>query len=640
MTNINKYKDAKGAKHYKAGPARKAIASKNMRIVKAKKLVDTFHKLLKHAPDFKKIKSMKYKFWYWGSLAALWGGIAVLLTIVYFAFDLPSIDNIASIQRKPSITIIDANGEKITSIDDLYGNAVKLEELPDYVWQTIVSTEDKRFFNHGGVDFYSLARAMFANLKAGRVVQGGSSLTQQLAKNIFLSREQTIKRKIQEMILAFWLEMKFTKKQILSLYLNRVSLVGGKYGINIASETLFGKPANQMSLYQASIIAAMLKAPSKYDPRRNPIKAKERSKIVLQHMIDQKYITEDQAKLAFQDPVTYTQEKLSSKRYFVDYIIEQLHMLLGNIQTDIIVNTTLDLNLQENSEKVLEKYLNKYSKYRRIDQGAILIMDNDGAVKTMIGGRDYVQSQFNRATQAKRQPGSLYKPFVFVSALENGYEITDIIEDRPIRINNWTPQNYDKKYRGYVTVKDALAKSINTIPVIIAKHLGLNKIIKTTKRLGVANNIRGDYSIVLGSNESRLIDMVSAFNVFARDGISNKPYTIENIISRSGHTLYQKPFYQGTRLIEQSVNKDMLNMLNAVVLYGTGTNANLSNIGIKNYGKTGTSQENRDAWFIGFTDEYCGGVWLGNDDNRSMKSVYGGAIPARIWKDIMISIYK
>ena len=564
---------------------------------------------------------------------AIWGGVALFTALLYLALTLPNIESVTNRTRSPSITILDRRGDKIAALNELYGETVGVESLPAHVWQAVVAIEDRRFFSHFGVDPRGLARAIWRNL-ADKRLEGGSTITQQFAKNVFLSHRRSLARKIQEVMITLWLEGKFTKAQILALYLNRVSLVGGKYGISTASEALFGKPAHKMTLPEAAIIAAMLKAPTKYNPAANPEASWARAKIVLDQMLKQEFITQRQYAEAllyeYKKPVGTTNQI----RYFTDYVLDELSSRAGEIASDVTIYSTLDLRLQKTAENVAKSYVEKDGPKYSFSEIAAVVMGTGGDILAMVGGRDYQQSQFNRVSLMKRQPGSLFKPFVYLAALASGMGPGDMFDDRITEIAGWAPKNHDEKYVGRITMADALEKSVNTVPVQIAKRIGLQSIIASAHKLGLVDRISSDYSIILGTSETTLLDLTAAYATFANDGTGVIPHSITKIVDANGGTIYERAGSGVGRLVSESDVADMNAMLRKVIEGGTGAGANIPGANIR--GKTGTSQNNRDAWFIGYGRSRIGGVWIGNDDNSPMGSnSYGGTIPARVFKAIM-----
>ena len=545
---------------------------------------------------------------------------------------MPDIEKAINRTRQPSTMIIAENGNEIQSFGNVYSEVVPLDELPPYVPDAVVATEDRRFYSHFGFDIISFTRAMVVNLWHRRYVQGGSTISQQVAKNLFLTPNKTIKRKVQELLLAFWLEYRLTKEQILTLYLNRVYLGAGTYGIEAASQKYFQKSSRDLNLLEAAIIAGMLKAPSRYNPIASEEKARDRAEVVLDNMVKNDKITDEQRKNALKMKIgAETSYKVEGGRYFADWVYSEVNDYIGERDSDIYVATTLDQALQERSEKVLKEIISA-NKWRNVTQGAVVVIDKWGAVKAMVGGVDYYKSQFNRATQALRQPGSSFKPFVYVTAIENGYSPDDRIYDVPINIKGWKPENIDKKYYGEVSLRTALAKSLNLATINLSEQVGRSKIIKTAKRMGITTPIENTPSLALGSFEVKVIDMAVAYASIANGGYAVWPYAIQEIYSNDGYQLYMREQDEPNRILIDYAAEEMQEMLENVITNGTGKRARLPFFVA---GKTGTSQDNRDAWFVGFTDKYVAAVWVGNDDNSPMKGVSGSNIPAQIWQKIM-----
>ncbi len=534
--------------------------------------------------------------------------------------------------RQPSTTIIADNGNEVQTFGTVYSEVIRSEELPQYLVDAIVYTEDRRFYQHFGFDIISFTRAMITNIFAGRYVQGGSTITQQVAKNLFLTSKKTIHRKTQELLLAFWLEHKFSKEQILTLYLNRVYLGSGAYGIEAASHKYFQKTSRDLNPLEAAVIAGMLKAPSRYNPVAAKEKALERAAIVLKIMQDAELITEQNREIILNMPLGKEKNvKVKGASYFADWAYSEINAHIGERDADIYALTTLDQELQEKASIILQKEIEK-NKDKNISQGAIVIMDLDGRVKAMVGGVDYSKSQFNRAVSALRQPGSAFKPFVYLTALQNGWKETDLISDNPIKIKDWQPENYDGKNYGNVSLKQALAKSLNLATINLSQKIGGKNIINTAKKLGITTPIEDTPSLALGTFEVSVLDMVTAYATIANNGLAVWPYTIEEIYTKDGFQLYQRNASEKNQIIDKETAKNMINMLEYVVSSGTGKNAKIRGFAA---GKTGTTQDNRDAWFVGFTNKLVAGVWLGNDDNSSMLGVYGSGLPAKIWKQII-----
>ncbi len=558
--------------------------------------------------------------------------ITLLTYLAYCFLTLPDMEEAVNRTRQPSTSIIAENGNDVQTFGTIYSEVVRSEELPQYVIDAIVSTEDRRFYSHFGFDIISFTRAMIANLFAGRYVQGGSTITQQVAKNLFLTSQKSIKRKTQELLLAFWLEYKFSKEQILTLYLNRVYLGAGTYGIEAASQKYFQKSSRDLNLLEAAVIAGMLKAPSRYNPVASKQRALDRAAVVLQVMVENQTISKEDKDAALQLSLGPERSyKVENANYFADWVYNEVNDYIGERDNDIYVMTTLDQDLQEKAAQALQDTLAR-NKDRNVTQGAIVVLDYSGAVKAMVGGADYSKSQFNRATQALRQPGSAFKPFVYLTALQQGWEPDDKIMDVPLSIGKWKPENADKKYYGEVTLEYALAKSLNLATINLAEQLPKNKIIKNAKRMGITTPIINTPSLTLGSFEVKVIDMATAYTTIANGGFAVWPHAIKEIYTRDGYQLYQRGIDDENRILSKRDVKKLTDMLEKVIDYGTGRRAAIGRFAA---GKTGTSQDNRDAWFVGFTDDYVAAVWLGNDDDTPMKRVSGSNLPAEIWKKIM-----
>lgn len=570
---------------------------------------------------------------FWRLLKLSFLGIVLLaLYIGVCLLTLPDMNDAINRTRQPSTTIIADNGNEVQTFGTVYSEVIRSEELPQYVVDAIVYTEDRRFYQHFGFDIISFTRAMITNVFAGRYVQGGSTITQQVAKNLFLTSKKTIHRKTQELLLAFWLEHKFSKEQILTLYLNRVYLGSGAYGIEAASHKYFQKTSRDLNPLEAAVIAGMLKAPSRYNPISSKERALERASIVLKIMQDAELITEQNRETILNMPLGKEKStKVKDASYFADWAYNEINAHIGERDADVYALTTLDQELQEKASTILQREIEK-NKDKNISQGAIVIMDFDGKIKAMVGGVDYNKSQFNRATSALRQPGSAFKPFVYLTALQNGWNDTDLISDSPIKIKDWQPENYDKKIYGDISLKQALAKSLNLATINLSQKVGRKNIINTAKKLGITTHIEDTPSLALGTFEVSVLDMVTAYASIANKGLAVWPYTIEEIYTKDGFQLYQRNASEKNRIIDKETAKKMINMLETVVSEGTGKNAKTQGFAA---GKTGTTQDNRDAWFVGFTDKLVAAVWLGNDDNSPMLGVYGSGLPAKIWKQIM-----
>lgn len=570
----------------------------------------------------------------------IWGGAFLGALFLWFSYDLPDANRMMAATRKPGITLLARDGSLMATYGDLYGRFVTLKELPKHVPQALIAIEDRRFYRHVGVDPFGIFRAFISNWRSGSVRQGGSTLTQQLAKNFLLSeglytyQDRSLRRKIQEVILALWLETKFSKDQILTLYLNRAYLGAGVYGIDAAAHKYFGKPAARLSLYEAAVIAGLLKAPTKYSPQSHPEEAHGRAKIVLSAMAEADMI--DTSTVAQYDTAPpdlfHAQRAASTGRYFADWIFENLESLLGGVREDIIVKTTLDLRLQKMAEESLKAVIQKEGATKNVSQAALVALTPRGAVRALVGGTDYAQSQFNRATQAKRQTGSSFKLVIYLAALERGLTSQSLVSDLPIRIGRWQPKNYSWIPRGQVSLQDSFAYSINTTAVRLALQSGRDALAKIAFRLGLRSPQPDDLTIALGSGEATLLEMTTAYGVVANRGYGIDPYGIEEIRDVHNKILYEKKRDEILQKLTEDQATEMIKLLQASFSYGTGRRAH---IGRACAGKTGTSQNHKDAWVIGFTPDLITGVWMGNDDNSPMKKVTGGTLPAEIWSAFM-----
>ncbi|MFQ6739103.1 MAG: transglycosylase domain-containing protein [Alphaproteobacteria bacterium] len=559
--------------------------------------------------------------------------LALILAVFIGAYvltvylQMPSLDAILYETRPATVVFVDNSGTEIRSSNRIMGTPVSVETLPPHVWQAIVAIEDKRFFNHGPLDLRGTLRAVVVNLFSGHFASGGSSITQQTAKNVFLSRDKKISRKVQELILSYWLENRFSKEQVLDLYMNRVSLVGGMRGIDAASRAMFQVPATKLTVAQAAQIAAMLKAPTTYSPLKNPDANIERARTVLTEMVRQKYIDINQARIAAQSlqPATSVADT-NIYRYWTDYVMDEVESRLGELKSDIYVYTTLDRRLQERIADVLPRNVGEY-------QGAVVAMSRDGAVRAMSGGADYQLSQFNRAL-AMRQPGSSFKPVVYLVALENGMTPETFVNDSPFAIGDYNPKNYNERYYGDIDLATAFAKSVNSVPLKLTQTFGIDSVLSMAGRLGVGTKLHREYSTVLGASEMNLIDLTNIYAVIWNNGESVHPYSITKITDFNGNVLYERNPSDAIQVLQPQTVAYMTQLLSNVVSTG-GTGHRAMAPGVIG-GKTGTSNDNRDAWFVGATDKMVVGVWVGNDDFSPMSSnVTGGTIPAEIFHDIV-----
>ncbi len=572
----------------------------------------------------------------WGIVTGLWLLIILTGTIIWFASELPNITKAMVFERRPSIIIKDSSGVIVDRYGDTKGKIVDVKDLPPHVVNAVLAIEDRRFYDHIGMDPIGIARAFVVNIKRGGFSQGGSTITQQLAKNLFLSRERKIKRKIQELILAFQLEYELTKDEILSAYLNRVYLGAGAYGIDAAANIYFNKSATELSIREAATIAGLLKAPSRYAPSNNPELSAQRTDVVLQAMVNGGYIEQAEIDKMKNMPPSPRKKPSSGStvRYFTDYVVSQLDDLIGTIDQDIIVETTLNTDVQNEMEESLTKALLKYGESSNVSEGAGVIMRLDGAVVGMLGGKNYATSEFNRATDSLRPPGSSFKPFVYLTAIEKGWNVDSIIEDAKITRGRYKPQNFGHRYYGPVTLYRALTLSLNTVSVNLMRDVGPGEVIGMARRLGITADLEPDLSLALGSSGVPMIQMATAYTTLGRAGSAVDPYSIRKITNKEGTVLYQYSAPTEKRqVVSQKDVGAITYMMRSVVENGTGKAAQLP---YPTAGKTGTSQDYRDAWFAGFTTKYAGVIWMGNDDNSSTNKLTGGSAPARIWKEVML----
>jgi penicillin-binding protein 1A len=547
-----------------------------------------------------------------------------------------------------AVTFLDRYGQEVgrrgLHLDDSY----KLEDFPDYMIKAALATEDRRFYDHWGIDPIGTFRAVLVNAQGGGVVQGGSSITQQLAKNLFLTNERSLERKIKEAFLAIWLEFHLTKDEILKLYLDRAYMGGGAHGVVAAADYYFGKPAKELTLAESAMLAGLFKAPTKYAPHVNLPAARARANEVLRNMVEAGFLTEGQIQTARRNPATpVNRERETTPDFYLDWAFDQVKTLaaqkkFGNERV-LIVKTPLDTGLQRHTEETLENMLRQHGRQYKAGQGAIVVMDVDGAVRTIVGGRDYGQSQFNRATGGLRQPGSSFKPFVYAAALTTNPKLrpNSIVVDRPICLGNWCPQNYGRSFSGSMPLVSALARSINSIPVIMSVEIGKGNakagravIVDTAKRMGLTHPLTDSSSLPIGAAEVTPIDMAASYAVFANGGKRADPYAAWEVRNSSGEIIYRHDRDTPPKqVLDPRVVHDMNFMLNKVVEEGTGKRAALEGIPVA--GKTGTTNGYKDAWFVGFTGNLVASVWYGNDDSSPMNEMTGGTLPAMTWHEVM-----
>ena len=570
---------------------------------------------------------------YWTLVLGVWGLIGLAAFLMVFIPGLPDTSGLYAVDRQPSVAYLDRSGGLVAVRGSQEAPPADLKELPEYVPAAFIAIEDQWFYRHPGFNPFRMAQSLINNHRAGRVTGGGSTITQQLAKNLFLSAEQTYRRKAQELILAVWLEAKFSKDEILALYLNRVYFGGGAYGIEAAAERYFQKDAKDLSLGEAALLAGLLKGPSRYSPISSTERAEKRANVVLAEMVEQGVITPEERAQAFAKPIKVA-KKLANQHanYFVDWVDAEVRALVGETEEDLIVQTTLDLPIQASAEAAVRGVLKRDRKLG-VRQAALVALDGEGRVRAMIGGGDYSDNQFNRATDARRQAGSAFKPFVYLTAFEQGRSPSTVVNDGPIKIGNWEPRNYTGNFSGQMTLERAVAQSINTVAAQIADEVGRDNVARTARRLGISSKIQTGPSMALGAVEVSPLEMAKAYAPFSNGGLYAAPYGIERIRTRSGQVLYERRASDRAPVVSNPALGEMNQVLRAVVSGGTGTRASVPGYDIA--GKTGTTSDYKDAWFVGYTGGFTAAVWVGKDDNTAMKKVTGGGAPAEIWRTFM-----
>jgi penicillin-binding protein 1A len=567
------------------------------------------------------------------AVALIWIAIATGAFLLWYGHDLPDIATLETPGRRPSITLVAIDGSVIATYGDLHGGPVRFDQLPPHLVQAIVATEDRRFFEHSGFDPWAIGRAVVANLRAGGIRQGASTISQQLAKNLFLTPERTIRRKVQEVLAAIWLETKFDKQQIFTIYINRVYLGAGAFGVAAASRRYFGKPVSEVSVEEAAVIAGLLKAPSRLSPLSDPDAALERAGVVLQNMVEAGYLDEATAANAARRTVRFAAATATGgTQFFADWVIERASGFIGHPSRDLVIQTTFDARLQRLAEASLWPAIDQASAQRGVTQGAFVALAPNGEVRAMVGGRNYGKSQFNRSSQALRQPGSAFKLFVYLAGLESGLTPGDEFFDGPISVDGWSPRNFDDRYRGATTMRDSLAESLNSVAVQISERAGREKVVAVARRLGITAPLQPNPSLALGTSEVSLVELTGAYASLANGGNATWPFGITAIRDSAGAVLYRREGSGGGRVIAPDKLRALDDMLAGVLKSGTGRAAA---IGRPAVGKTGTSQDFRDAWFVGATADLAAGVWVGNDDGTPMKRVTGGGLPAEIWRTFM-----
>lgn len=574
------------------------------------------------------------RLFYWSAVLGLWGAIAVIGVVIWVGAHLPPLQSLEIPKRPPTIQIVGIDGSVLAQRGEMAGANVALKDLPPYLPKAFIAIEDRRFYSHFGIDPVGVARALVTNVLHRGVSQGGSTLTQQLAKNLFLTQERTMQRKLQEAELALWLERKHSKNEILELYLNRVYFGSGAYGVEAAAQRYFGKSAKNVTIPEAAMLAGLVKSPSRLAPNRNPEGAEQRAQVVLAAMADAKFITEAQAQASIGHP-SYNVKPAGAGtiNYVADWIGEVLDDLVGQIDQSIVVQTTIDPKLQSVAEAAIIDELAAKSVKFNVSQGALVAMTPDGAVRALVGGRNYSESQYNRAVTAKRQPGSSFKPFVYLTAVEQGLTPDTIRQDAPIEVKGWRPENYTHEYFGAVTLTQALAMSLNTVAIRLGLEVGPKNVVRTAHRLGISSKLEPNASIALGTSEVSIVELVGAYAPFANGGLAVSPHVVTRIKTQDGKLLYMRQPEDRNQVIEPRSVAMMNTMMRETLISGTAKKAEIP--GWMAAGKTGTSQDYRDAWFIGYTANLVTGVWLGNDDNSPTKKATGGGLPVEVWTRFM-----
>ena len=575
------------------------------------------------------------------AFAASFAAFGFSIAFVYYTMAFPDPISLRHKEKAPIIRILARDGEVLAERGAAH-DYMPLDLLPSHVMGAVVATEDRRFHQHHGIDPWGLLRAAFANLRARRYVQGGSTLTQQLAKNLFLTPERTFERKVEELVLALWLELRLTKQDILELYLNRVYFGAGAYGIEAAAQRYFDKSARELDVGEAAVIAGLLKAPSKFSPASSPGAARSRARSVLQKMQAAGLITAEVAQRASRESVRFADNKFgrdpTGVEYAVDHVLERLPGLLGAGHAEVIVETTIDGPLQRRAQVAVQRALDSHGEAQQVGQAAVVMLDAEGGIRALVGGRSYADSQFNRAVKARRQPGSAFKPFVYLTALEHGLTPETVTYDLPINIGAWSPRNESGQYKGAVTLRQGLTQSINTVAVRLQQDIGAHRIVNTAQRLGVRSGLHADPSLALGTSEVTLLELTGAYGAFANGGSRVDPHIVRRVRISSGRVLATHEPSRMQQVVAPVHVGAMNDMLNSALVAGTGRRAALPRHPAA--GKTGTTQDFRDAWFVGYTAHLVGGVWVGNDNGRTMNQVKGGGLPAQIWRDVMLSAHE
>ncbi|MFL9823644.1 transglycosylase domain-containing protein [Rhodoplanes sp. SY1] len=576
---------------------------------------------------------------YWMAVAGLWVVIAAGGLFVYVAMHLPPIHALEVPKRPPNVQVVGMDGTLMASRGDMGGSAIPLREMPAHLPNAFIAIEDRRFYSHFGIDLIGLGRAVWANVAHRGIAQGGSSITQQLAKNLFLRPERTLMRKLEEVMLALWLEQKFSKREILELYLNRVYFGSGAYGVEGAAQRYFGKSAREVTVGEAALLAGLVKSPSKLAPTRNYDGAERRAQLVLAAMAEEGMAPDATIKAAMADPPRVVKPGGGSAGYVADWVMDVVNDIVGRVEEDLVVETTIDPALQILAERAVIDTLIQRGERFGVGQAALVAMTPEGGVRALVGGRNYQESQFNRAVAAKRQPGSAFKPFVYLTAIERGLKPDTLRDDKPIAIKGWKPENYGREYHGPVTLTNALAHSLNTVSVRLTMEFGPTAVAKTAYRLGISSKLEPNASLALGTSEVSVLELTNAYTPFANGGVATVPHVVQKIRGPKGKVLYARPSSMLGRVIEPASVAMMNQMMRETVRVGTARGAGSAVPGWPVAGKTGTSQDFRDAWFVGFTGHLVTAVWFGNDDNSPTKKMTGGGPPVEAWSKFMRSAH-
>ncbi len=572
--------------------------------------------------------------------AGFTGAIVLSLAFIYYTIRFPDPSALRQRGKAPVVRVLAADGSLLAERGEAY-DFVPFDLLPRHVINAVVATEDRRFFDHWGLDPIGIARATFANLRAGRYAQGGSTLTQQLAKNLFLTSERSLRRKIEELMLALWLEVRLTKEDIAELYLNRVYFGGGAYGIEAASHRYFGKSARSLTVSEAAVLAGLLKAPSRYSPANSPVLARARSQVVMKRMLDAGYITAADEAAMLRRPVRFARhanEREAGAQYAVEFVLDRLPPLVGPNSGELVVQTTIDAGLQRGAQATVEQILATEGRVAGAQQAAVVVIDTEGRIRALVGGRSFADSQYDRAVKARRQPGSAFKPLVYLAALERGWTPDTMVQDTPVTVAGWSPRNDSGTYQGLITLRTALAQSVNSVAVRLQQEVGTSRVIALAQRLGIKSELRPSPSIALGTSEVSVLELTGVYGVLASGGLSVAPHAIRAVRTGAGAAVYTRPAYPQRMLVSPDHVGEISDMLHSAVTSGTGRRALLPRH--PTAGKTGTTQEFRDAWFVGYTAQLVAGVWVGNDDGKPMNKVVGGGLPARIWREVMLAAHE